>query len=176
MIVWFIFGAMCMLVVLLIVAYLKFSSLNNQAQKAWQQLDHQLKFRTELIPNVALSAASVTSLDRDFVYHLSALKKPLSPQAPLKDRCAYEAQISQAFEKVFQAATHQADLAQEEHFSKLKHSIQQAEKNILRAKKKYNSTAHTFNLMTSLIPLNLIAYMFEMTPYDYFDFDPSLPL
>ena len=42
------------------------------------------------------------------------------------------------------------------------------------AKKKYNSAARDFNTITAVIPLNLLAKMFELEPYEYFDFDPSL--
>ncbi|MDD6152453.1 MAG: hypothetical protein PUC11_00675 [Elusimicrobia bacterium] len=34
--------------------------------------------------------------------------------------------------------------------------------------------ARDFNTIASIIPLNLIAQMFEFEPYEYFDFDPSL--
>lgn len=174
MVAWFLFGAMCILVIMLVLAYFKFAALNKQAKQAWQQLDHQLKFRTELIPSVALSAAALAELDRDFVYQLSALKEPKQQKTLLKDRVAYENQLTQALQKVFEAAKQHPELTSDEHFVKLQESVKQSEKHIQSAKKKYNSAAHTFNIITTVIPLNLIAKVFEMTPYDYFDFDSSI--
>ena len=165
---------MCILVILLVLAYFKFVSLNKQAKEAWQNLDHRLKFRTELIPSVALSAASLPELDRDFVYELSALKEPKHQKTILKERVAYENQLTASLQKVFEAAQKHPELANDEHFSKLRDSVKQSEKHIQAAKKKYNSAAHTFNIITSVIPLNFIAKVFEMDPYDYFDFDSSL--
>lgn len=176
MVVWFVFGAMCALVILLGLAYLKFASLNNEVKKAWQQLDHQLKFRTELIPSVALSAAAFSELEREFIYQMSALKNPLPPHPALAARVAYEAQVTQAFRRVLEVARQHPELQTDEHFTKLKLSVAQAEKHIQQAKKKYNSTAHTFNIVTSVIPLNWLANLCEMPPYDYFDFEVSSPL
>ncbi|MGN1058465.1 MAG: hypothetical protein ACI4Q7_03860, partial [Candidatus Avelusimicrobium sp.] len=86
MFIWFIFGAMCMLVVLLILAYLKFVSLNKAAANAWQKLDFNMKNRAELIPSLALSAAAFEELDRTFVYELSALKDTCRRAASLQER------------------------------------------------------------------------------------------
>ncbi len=174
MITWFLFGAMCILVIFVILAYFKFAALNKQAKEAWQNLDRQLKFRTELIPSVALSAASLPELEREFVYKLSAFKEPKQQKTILKERVAYESQLTQALHKVFEAARKHPELADDEHFTKLQESVKQSEKHIQAAKKKYNSAAHTFNIITSVIPLNFIANVTEMNPYDYFDFDPSL--
>ena len=174
MVAWFLFGAMCILVILLVLAYFKFAALNKQVKKAWQELDHRLKFRTELIPSVALSAASLPELEREFIYQLSSLKEPKQQKTILKERVAYETQLTQALQKVFEAIKKHPELTTDEHFTKLQTSVMQSEKNIQAAKKKYNSAAHTFNIITTVIPLNLIAKVFEMAPYDYFDFDSSL--
>lgn len=174
MVIWFIFGAMCMLVVLLILAYLKFVALNQAAQAAWQKLDFNMKNRAELIPVLALSAASFSELDRPFIYQLSALKDSCKKAPSLKERVACESEITQKFKKVFTAAMHHPELKKDAHFLKLQQNIIQAEGKVQRAKKKYNSAARDFNTITSIIPLNLIAEMFEFAPYEYFDFDPSL--
>ena len=174
MIIWFIFGAMCMLVLLLMLAYLKFVSLNKAAAAAWQKLDFNMKNRAELIPTLALSAASFEELDRTFVYELSALKDSCRNAATLQERVKCESEITQKFKKVFTAAMHHPETKQNEHFSKLRENIIQAECKVQRAKKKYNSAARDFNTITSIIPLNLIAQMFEFEPYEYFDFDTSV--
>ena len=174
MAIWFLFGAMCMLVVLLMLAYLKFVSLNKAAKDAWQKLDFNMKNRAELIPILALSAASFEELDRTFIYCLSSLKDSCRNAPTLKDRVACESEITQKFKKVFTAAMHHPELKNDAHFLKLQQNIIQAEGKVQRAKKKYNSAARDFNTIASIIPLNLIAQMFEFEPYEYFDFDPSL--
>lgn len=174
MAIWFLFGAMCMLVILLMLAYLKFVSLNNAAKEAWQKLDFNMKNRAELIPSLALSAAAFDNLDRAFIYELSALKDSCRNAPTLKERVACESEITQKFKKVFTAAMQHPELKTDAHFVKLQQNIIQAEGKVQRAKKKYNSAARDFNTIASIIPLNLIVQMFEFSPYEYFDFDPSL--
>ena len=175
MVIWFLFGAMCMLVILLMLAYVKFVALNKAAARAWQQLDNHMKNRAELIPSLALSAAAFAELERPFIYELSALKDACRKTTSLQERVKLENEITQKFKKVFTAAMHHPELKNDEHFLKLQKSIIYAEGKVQSSKKKYNSAARDFNTITSVIPLNLIAQMFEFTPYEYFDFDPSLP-
>lgn len=174
MAIWFLFGAMCTLVVLLMLAYLKFVSLNKAAKKAWQQLDFNMKNRAELIPSLALSAAAFEELERSFIYELSALKDSCKHARTLQARVACESEITQKLKKVFTAAMRHPEFKTDEYFLKLQQNIIQAEGKVQRAKKKYNSAARDFNTITSIIPLNIIAQMFEFEPYEYFDFDPSL--
>lgn len=174
MVIWFLFGAMCMLVVLLMLAYVKFVSLNKAAARAWQQLDNNMKNRAELIPSLALSAAAFSELDRPFIYELSNLKEACRKTSTLQERVRLESEITQKFKKVFTAAMHHPELKNDEHFLKLQKSIIHAEGKVQNSKKKYNSAARDFNTITAVIPLNLIAKMFEFEPYEYFDFDPSL--
>ena len=163
-----------MLVVLLMLAYLKFVSLNKAAAHAWQQLDNHMKNRAELIPSLALSAAAFNELERPFIYELSHLKDACRQTTTLQERVQLESNITQKFKKVFTAAMKHPELKTDEHFLKLQRSIIHAESKVQNAKKKYNSAARDFNTITAVIPLNLLAKMFELEPYEYFDFDPSL--
>ena len=172
MVIWFLFGAMCAVVILLILAYFKLASLHRQAHEMWQQLNRQLKYRLDLIPGLALSAASMAELDREFIYHLSALKEPTG--TALQPRVTYEAQLTKAFQKIFEAAKQHPELKTDEHFAKLQASIQESERQIQRAKRKYNSAAHNFNMMAGVIPLNWMTKILEMPSYEYFDFDSSI--
>ncbi len=174
MIIWFIFGAMCMLVVLLMLAYLKFMSLNQAAKTAWQQLDNNMKNRAELIPSLSLSAAAFEELERSFIYELSHMKEACREARSLQERVVCENEITQKFKKVFTAAMKHPEMKEDEHFIKLQESIIQAERKVQNSKRKYNSAARDFNTSTSIIPLNLLAKMFELEPYEYFDFDSSL--
>ncbi len=174
MLVWFLFGAMCMLVILLMLAYLKFVSLHKAARDAWQQLDNHMKNRAELIPSLALSAASFNELDRAFIYELSSIKEACRKTSTLQERVQLESDITKKFKKVFTAAMNHPELKNDEHFLKLQKSIIHAESKVQSSKKKYNSAARDFNTITSVIPLNLLAKMFEFEPYEYFDFDPSI--
>ena len=174
MIIWFLFGAMCMLIVLFLAAYWKFMRLNNAAKNAWQQLENNLKNRAELIPTLALSAAAFEELDREFIQQLHQMKEICRQPAPLAQRVAHEEQVTKAFKKVFTAAQNHPELTMHSAFARLRDNVIKAEGKVQRSKRKYNNAVHSFNTMASIIPLNLIAVIFELSPYEYFDFGPSL--
>ena len=174
MFAWFLFGAMCMLVVLFFAAYWKFMQLHNAAKAAWQQLENNLKNRAELIPTLALSAAAFDELDREFVDQFQKLKENCRQPAPLDQRVEREAEITKAFKKIFTAAQNHPEVTMNESFSRLRDNVIKAEGKVQRAKRKYNSAARDFNTITSVIPLNLIAVLFELPPYEYFDFNTSV--
>lgn len=174
MIIWFLFGAMCMLVVLFLAAYWRFMHLNSAAKKAWQQLDNNLKNRAELIPTLALSAASFEELERGFIDELYNMREICRQPAPIAQRAAHEEQVTKAFKKVFTAAQNHPELTMHSAFARLRDNVIKAEGKVQRSKRKYNNAAHSFNTMASIIPLNLIAILFEFSPYEYFDFGPSL--
>jgi LemA protein len=149
-------------------------SLNNIAKTAWQHLDNNMKNRAELIPSLSLSAAAFEELDRTFIYELSHMKETCRQAKNLQERVMCENEITQKFKKVFTVAMNHPEMKEDEHFQKLQESIILAEKKVQSSKRKYNSAARDFNTITSIIPLNLIAKMFELDPYQYFDFDSSL--
>lgn len=175
MLIWFLFGFMCALVLLLGVAYLKFVSLSNAVNRAWMDLDNHMKNRAELIPSLALSAASFNELDRGFVQELSQLKDVCRHAPNLQKRVTCEADVTQKFKKVFSAARYHTELQNDEHFLKLQKSVIHAEGKVQSAKRFYNSAARDFNTLTDVFPLNLIAKAFEFEQAEYFDFDSSLP-
>lgn len=174
MFIWFLFGFMCALVLLLGVAYLKFVSLNNAVKQAWLHLDINLKNRAELIPSLALSAASFDELERPFIYSLTELKDSCRTAPDIHQRVLCEQDITNKFKKVFTAAAKHDELKKDEHFLKLQRSIIHAEGKVQNSKRKYNSAVRDFNTLAEVIPLNLIAKMFEFEKFEYFDFDNSL--
>ena len=105
---------------------------------------------------------------------LHHMKEICRQPAPLAKRVEHEEQVTQAFKKVFTAAQNHPDLTMNESFSRLRDNVIKAEGKVQRSKRKYNSAARDFNTITSIIPLNLIAIVFELSPYEYFDFGASI--
>lgn len=172
MMIWFLFGAMCMLVVLLIWAYFELAALNKAAKLAWDRLDNEMKHRLELLPNLAFYAASLPELNRTQLQEQQ--KQFLEPSLSLQQRVEKENLITQFFKQIFTMALQHPEVEKDVHFTHLKESIVHAENSVQRAKKTYNSAAHKFNMISTLVPINLVSSVFEMPPYEYFDFYRSI--
>lgn len=167
-------GFMLAVVLAFVLAYVKFISLNKAVKTAWIRLDCRLKDRGELTALLALSAAALPELERPFIYSLKTLRDECRQATTLPRRIACENEVTQKFKKVFTAAGRHEELKNDERFLKLQKNIIHAESQVQRAKRRYNSAVRDFNTLAEIIPLNLLAGMFEFQKYEYFDFDPSL--
>lgn len=173
MVVWFLFGAMCMVIVLLVGAYIKLNSLFQNAQKAWNKLDNRLKNRAELLPSLSFTVSTLPELNRDEIHQ--KFTELTTPSSSLSQRVQKENDITQTLKQIFTAVMHHPEVEQEPHVKHLQESIIAAEGGVQRAKRAYNTAAHNFNTISNVIPLNWVVSVMEMKPFEYFDFDNSTP-
>ncbi len=174
MFVWFLFGFMCAVVILIAAAYFKFASLKKAVLRSKLRLDIQCKKRRNLIPTLSLSAAAVPELGRAFAYNLNKLKDTSTNTDTLAKYIAYEAELSNTFHQLFVQTAKHEELDTDKHFQHLRHSIMDIEGKIQASKKRYNSAVRDFNTLTALFPLNLIARLLEFESFEYFDFTKSI--
>ena len=174
MLVWFIFGFMCAIVIFFVGIYLKLASLRKAVLRAQLRLDAQRKSRRDLIPSLALSASAVPELGRAFAYSLNELKEKCANADTLAKHIACEAAISKTLNELFTQAAKHEELEIDEHFKHLRQSIVSIEDRIHNAKKRYNSAVRDFNTLGAVFPLILIARLLEFEPFEYFDFDKSI--
>ena len=169
MIVWCIFILMCLFVLLLVLAYIKFASLTKRIKKNWQTLDSLLRYRTQYIAALSLYGGTLPQESHVHLEQLNTVHTHATPSLPLDKRALYEAQISAAFTKILDELSKQNQLKADPAFQKLRDNILHAQAKIQRAQTRYNSSAREFNMISSIIPLNLITAMFEMAPAEYFE-------
>ena len=169
MITWFLFGAMCLGVVFFLAACWKLNRLHTQTKAAFDQLQNHLKNRAEFVHILSLTAGALPQLDPQVLSKLQTLRQTAAHTPVLSQRAEQEQQIAQLFASIFQAAQNNPQLTQNETFVKLKNNILKANQKVQRSTRKYNQSARDFNLVSSIIPLNLIAAIFELSPYAYFE-------
>ena len=169
MVIWCIFILMCLFVLLLVLAYIKFALLTRRINKNWQALDSLLRYRTQFISALSLYGASLQEEAHAYLTQLNTAHENLKTARSVAQRAAEEAQISDAFNKILAKLSQQTELKQDNAFTKLQENIQHAETKIQRAQKRYNNSAQEFNMISSIIPLNLITAMFEMAPFECFE-------
>ena len=146
MVIWSIFTLMCLFVVLLGVAYWKFTAMSQQAQQAWKTLDQALRYRADFIPPLTLASSSIESLDRNLLSRLQTLQQEVKKARPLSQRIHCETEITESFKTIFTAVAQHPEIAQNDSFNQLQQSIIQAEGKVRRAQKKYNQTARKYSI------------------------------
>lgn len=174
MLVWFLAGFVCAAIVIFIAAYFKFASLRKAVLRAKLRLDVQRKLRRDLIPSLALSAATVPELGRSFAYSLNQLKEKCASSDTLAKHISCEAEISKTLGELFSQAAKHEEMETDEHFKHLRRSLMTAEDRIQSSKKRYNSAVRDFNTLAAIFPLNFISRLLEFEPFEYFDFTKSI--
>ena len=174
MVAWFLFGFMCAAVIFAAAAYFKFVSLRKNVQRARMRLYASLRSRSDMLPSLAWSAASLPELERDFVYSLGKMKETCMKEDSLSKRMSREAELSQNLKKLFTVLDQQENLKKDEYFLKLQRGVLACESKIQRCKKRYNSAVRDFNTLAAVFPLNILARLLDFDKYEYFDFENSL--
>ncbi len=174
MVVWFIFGFMCAVILTLTAVYFKLSELRKAVLLSQMRLVVQRKNRWELIPSLSLSAAAVPGLGRSFSYALNQLKEKCAQGDTLAKQIACEAELSKTLHELFLQAAKHEELATDEHFKHLRENLIAVEGRIEQGKKRYNSAVRDFNTLAQVGPLKIMAHLLEFEPFEYFDFDKSL--
>ena len=169
MTVWFLFAAMCLVVLVCALAYMQLAAMKRRLNTSCQKLDQTLRYRAELIPPLTSAAQSLPSLETDVLSRLNALAKQYPATTSRQQRAEQEEQIPKGFKKIFTVAQETPELQQNIPFSQLQNSIIHAEKKLRRAKRLYNTSAEHFNRVIAVIPLSFIAQICEIQPCELFE-------
>lgn len=174
MLPWFLAGFLCAGIIVFTAAYFKFAALRKSVLRAKLRLDAQRKSRRDLIPSLALSAATIPELGRSFAYALNELKEKCASSDTLAKHIACEEELSKTLSELFSQAAKHEELETDEHFKHLRKSLITAEDRIQSGKKRYNSAVRDFNTLAAIFPLNFISRLLEFEPFEYFDFTKSI--
>ena len=174
MIIWFLFGFMCALIVIFAVAYFKFVSLHKIAKRQWMRLDISLKNRKDLLQSILLLATALPNFDKQTAEELNKIKEKVTFCTTVHARSEAEKEISQNLSLIFSAAKKMPEFAQHPHFLHLYESLSSYENRIEKNKRRYNSVVRDFNTLAEVIPLNIIVTILEFEKFEYFDFEKSV--
>ena len=169
MTVWFLFAAMCLVVLLCVLAYMQLAAMKRRLNTSWQKLDRTLRYRAELVPPLTSLAQSWPGLEKEVLGRLNSLVTASPSAISYQQRAENEEQITKGFKKIFTVAQDLPQLQQNLQFTKLQDSIILAEKKLRQAKYAYNTSAEHFNRVIAVIPLSFIAQICEMQPCELFE-------
>ena len=154
-------GFLCALALMLVACYFKFTALHKAVQHTRRKLDGHLQKRRDLVPTLALTAASLPELGTAFSYAFGQLPEKCAAADSLAKYIACEADLSKALHELFAAAAHHAELQNDSYFRHLHEELVRVENRIQNAKRRYNSAVRDFNPLAAFFPLNVGAGMLD---------------
>src|SRR3954463_13321280 len=164
--------AIAAVVVLLVVfSYNSLVRLRIQTQNAWSDIDVQLKWRHDLVPNLVETVKGYAAHERGTLDSVTAARTAAvaAQSAGPAERAAAEAQLSTALRGLTVAVEAYPQLQASGGFRDLQQQLAQIEDAIQNARRYYNAVVREFNAKIMQFPSSLIAGSFGFQPREFFE-------
>jgi LemA protein len=164
-----ILAAACVLA-LLYPAYLfnRLVSYKLESEKAYSQIDVQLKLRHDLIPNLVAVVKGVMNFEQQTFTRIAEARSGALAAKTLDERFAAENQISSLLGRVMAVWENYPQLKASGNARQLQESLSTTENKIAYARTYYNDIVANYNTLIQTVPSNLVAQVFAFKEKVFF--------
>jgi LemA protein len=158
-------------VVVLVVSVLIYNRLvrrRNQVDKAWSQIDVQLKRRYDLIPNLVETVKGYAGHERGTLEAVTEARTRASNAQGPADQATAENALTGALKSLFVVAESYPDLRASQNFLELQQELSATEDRATYARQYYNGSVLTYNNAVTTVPQRIFAAIFNFRPREYF--------
>ncbi len=149
--------------------YNRLVGMRNNVRNAWADVDVQLTFRHDLVPNLVESVKGYMSHERGTLEAVAqARSAAMTSGADIAARAAAEMALGSAVGNLFITAERYPDLKASQNFLLLQEQLTTTENRIAFARQHYNETVRKFNTLIAEFPWNLMAAKFGYAPETMF--------
>jgi LemA protein len=161
---------LAVVIVLGILLYNSFVSLNTRATEAWADIEVQLKRRYDLIPNLINTVKGyATHESAAFENVTKARAMALGANDGMVQKGQAENMLTNALKSVFAVAEAYPELKANQNFLALQSELADTENKIQAARRFYNANVRDLNIKVQSFPSNIIAQLFHFTAKEFFD-------
>ncbi len=144
-------------------------ALRNQVQNAWKQIDVQLKRRYDLIPNLVEVVKDYMSYEQETLEKVIQARNMAVNAKTMKEQIEADNMVTSTLKSLFAVFENYPDLKANQNVMKLQEELTHTENSIAYARQLYNDLVMSYNMKLQMFPSNIIAGMFNFTPYEYFN-------
>jgi len=148
--------------------YNRLVQLHEEVQKAWSNVDVQLKRRADLIPNLVNTVKGYAQHEKDiFEYVANARAHLLNAKTP-QDEIKASNELEGAIGRLLMIVEKYPELKANEEFTRLLDNLEGTENRIAVARQRYNDIVARYNAAIKSVPANIIANKMGLKPAPYF--------
>ena len=153
--------------------YNKLVKNRQMAEEGWSGIDVQLKRRANLIPNLIETVKGYMTHERETLEKVTEMRARAAGASSggAAERSQAEGDLSKALVNLMAVAENYPDLKANEGFQNLQAELSDIEDHIQKARRYYNGTVRTLNILVESFPSNLVANLFQFTKRDYFELE-----
>ena len=149
--------------------YNRLVSLRNKVRTAWSDVDVQLTYRHDLVPNLVESVKGYAGHERGVLESVAqARNAAMNAGADIAARAVAEMALGGAVGNLFGVVERYPDLKASQNFALLHEQLTTTENRIAFARQHYNETVRQYNTKIAEFPWNLMAGIFGYAPEKMF--------
>ena len=168
---WYLLGAVVLLVVLLFSMYNRFVTLRQRVRNAWSQIEVQLKRRYDLIPNLVNTVKGYAAHEQETFAKVTQARAAAMGAQDVNAQSQAENALTSTLRSLFAVAESYPELKADANFRQLQEELTNTEGKITFSRQFFNDTVMTYNTALEVFPAVLIAGAMGFTKESYFNLD-----
>ncbi len=174
MYIYYIFAAVAIIVLWLVVTYNRFITLRYRMNEALSDIDVQSKRRYDLIPNLVETVKGYIKQEQGVLEGVTkARTAAMSAGGSQLDKAGSENMLSGALKTLFAVSESYPDLKSNTNFLELQRELSDTENKMQAARRFYNSTVKDLNIKVDSFPSKLVADMFGFKDQKFFEVESA---
>lgn len=145
----------------------------NKVQKAWSDVDIQLKRRYDLVPALEALVKEYAKSEQDVFMNVAQARTRAMGAATVSEHAQSEPVLGNSVGSLVLLAEAYPDLKAHANYRKLMDELAEIESAIESSRRYYNGSVLAFNTAIGQFPTLLIAKVFNFRPFELFDLDTS---
>lgn len=162
------FTAVAVLLGLVAVLYNRLIRSRNRVDTAWSDIDVQLQRRHDLIPRLVKAVDQYGKYERATLEAVTELRAEAMRIAEVDARGEAEEKLGAEVGRLLALAESYPDLKANENFLELQGQLVETENYLQFARRYYNGSVRDYNTMTSTVPNNIVAGLFDFGERPFF--------
>ncbi|MFH1889250.1 MAG: LemA family protein [Nanoarchaeota archaeon] len=168
MILWII-GLLILIVLIFIVYYNRFVTLENRIDNSLSQIDVQLKKRSDLVPNLINSVKGYVKHERGVMTEVTKARKEFMGAKNFQSKVQKGAALQSAIGSLFAIAENYPQLKANENFLQLQQELAAIEDKVAYARQHYNDSILVYNNLTKRFPGVTFASIYRKSAKKYLE-------
>ncbi len=148
--------------------YNKLVRLQEEVQKAWSNVDVQLKRRANLIPNLVNTVKGYAQHEKGIFEYVAKARSQLINAKTPQDEIQASNRLEGAIGRLLMIVERYPELKASEEFTRLMDNLEGTENRIAVARQRYNNIVAQYNATIKSVPANIIAKKMGLRLAPYF--------
>ena len=167
--IWWVIGFFIVAVLIFILYYNRFITLENRIDNSLSQIDVQLKKRADLVPNLISSVKGYAKHEKGIMDEVTKARKSFMGAKTIEQKITKGAELQHALKSILAVAENYPQLRANENFLQLQQELAAIEDKVAYARQHYNDSILSYNNLTKRFPGVLFASIYGRKTRKYLE-------